>query len=59
MTLVFWKQIVKDTICELKDHLFKPLIHRFKIMKSDIMDQAKEIEKLKDELAKKTPSLNL
>ena len=49
----FLKQIVKDTICELKDDLLKPLIHRIEIMESDIMDQAKEIEKLKDELAKK------
>jgi len=49
----FLKQIVKDTICELKDDLLKPLIHRIEIMESDIMGQAKEIEKLKDELAKK------
>ena len=55
----FLKQIVKDTFCELKDDLFKPLIHIFEIMDSDIMDQAKEIEKLKDELAKKTPSLHV
>jgi len=49
----FLKQTIKDTICELKDELFKPLIHRIEILESDLMDQAKEIETLKSEMTKR------
>ena len=49
----FLKQIIKDTICKRKDELLKPLIYRIKILESDVMDQAKEIENLKKELTKK------
>jgi hypothetical protein len=48
----FLKQIIKDTICELKDDLLKPLIHRIEILESDVMDQAKEVEQL-EQLKKK------
>jgi cell division protein FtsB len=49
----FLKQIIKDTICELKDDLLKSLIPRIEILESDVMDQAKEIEQLKKEISKK------
>ena len=49
----FLKQTIKDTICELKNELFKPLIHRIEILESDLMDQAKEIETLKSEMTKR------
>jgi len=45
------------TICELKDELFKPLIHRIEILGSDLMDQAKEIETLKSETTKRDTSI--
>jgi len=50
---IFLKQTIKDTLCELKDELFKPLLHRIEIMESDLMDQAKEIETLKTEMTKR------
>jgi len=49
----FLKKIIKDTICEFKDELLKPIIHRIEILESDVMDQSKEIETLKKELTKK------
>jgi len=53
----FLKQIIKDTICELKDELLKPLVHRIEILESDVMDQAKEIENFKKELTKKDTTI--
>jgi len=45
------------TICELKDELFKPLIHRIEILESDLMDQAKAIATLKSETTKRDSSI--
>ena len=49
----FLKQIIKDTIIELKEDEFKPLMHRIEILEGDVMDQAKEIETLKKKMTKK------
>jgi len=49
----FLKNIIKDTVLEFKDELLKPLTHRIEILESDVMDQAKELETLKKEMANK------
>jgi len=48
----FLNFFIKDTICEFKDELLKPIIPRIEILESDVIDQAKEIETLNKELAK-------
>ena len=53
----FLKQIIKETISELKEDLFKPLMHRIEILESNVMDQAKEIETLKKEMTKKDSTI--